>query len=124
VRFLLGRGFVERYHELSREKNSFLCVGLDPATDAMRRRYVVPPRLIERHGLAGGIKRFCLAVVEAVAPYTPLVKPNAQFITYPLSFDDLREVVEAIHEGGCLALLDAKLHGHRLHQQGGAPLDR
>ncbi|MFQ6053614.1 MAG: orotidine-5'-phosphate decarboxylase, partial [Candidatus Bathyarchaeia archaeon] len=90
-------------------KESFLCVGLDPATDAMRDRYVVPPQLIERHGPSEGIKRFCLDVVEAVAPYTPVIKPNAQFITYPLSFNDLREVVEAIHEGGCLALLDAKL---------------
>ena len=106
---MLGLGFVERYYELSREKDSFLCVGLDPATDAMRGRYVVPPGLIDRHGLSEGIKRFCLAVVEAVAPYTPIIKPNAQFITYLLSLEDLKEVVEGIHEGGCLALLDAKL---------------
>jgi len=106
---LLGRGFVERYYELSREKDSFLCVGLDPATASMRRRYIVPPKLIERHGLSEGIKRFCLAVVEAVSPYTPVIKPNAQFTFYPLSLNDMKEIVEAIHEGGCLALLDAKL---------------
>lgn len=106
---MLGRRFVDRYYELSREKDSFLCVGLDPATADMRDRYVIPPRLIERHGLVGGIKRFCLDVVEAVAPYTPIVKPNAQFITYPFSFDDLREIVESIHDGECLALLDVKL---------------
>ena len=106
---MLGRGFVDRYYELSREKGSFLCVGLDPATSDMRDRYVIPHRLIERYGSEKGIKRFCLDIVEAVAPYTPVIKPNAQFVTYPFSFDDLREVVEAIHEGGCLALLDAKL---------------
>lgn len=106
---MLGRGFVERYYELSREKESFLCVGLDSATDAMRDRYVVPPRLIERYGPSEGIRRFCLDIVRAVAPYTPVIKPNAQFITYLFSLDDLREIVEAIHDGGCLALLDAKL---------------
>lgn len=106
---MLGRGFVERYYELSREKDSFLCVGIDPVTADMRDRYVIPPELVERHGVVGGIKRFCLDVIEAVAPYVPVIKPNAQFITYPLSFDDIRELVEAIHEGGCLALLDAKL---------------
>ena len=106
---MLGRGFVERYYELSREKDSFLCVGLDPATEAMRSRYVIPPGLMVRPGMSEGIKRFCLAVIEAVAPYTPIIKPNAQFVTYPLSLDDLKEVVEAIHDGGCLALLDAKL---------------
>ena len=106
---MLGRGFVDRYYELSREKDSFLCAGIDPVTADMRDRYVIPPELVERHGFSGGIKRFCLDVVEAVAPFVPVIKPNAQFITYPLSFDDLRELVEAIHEGGCLALLDAKL---------------
>ncbi len=106
---MLGRGFVERYYELSRGKGSFLCVGLDPATASMRERFVVPPRLIDEHGFAGGIKRFCLDVVDAVAPFTPIIKPNAQFLVYPLSHDDLREIVEAIHEGGCLALLDIKL---------------
>jgi orotidine-5'-phosphate decarboxylase len=106
---LLGRGFVDRYYELSREKDSFLCAGIDPVTADMRDRYVIPPELVERHGFSGGIKRFCLDVIEAVAPFVPVIKPNAQFITYPLSFDDLRELVEAIHEGGCLALLDAKL---------------
>ncbi len=106
---MLGRGFVERYYELSREKGSFLCVGLDPVTPEMRPRNVIPQALLDRHGLSGGIKRFCIDIVEAVAPYAPVVKPNAQFVAYPLSFEDLREVVGAIHEGGCLALLDAKL---------------
>jgi orotidine-5'-phosphate decarboxylase len=106
---LLGRGFVDRYFELSREKDSFLCVGLDPAVRSMRARYVVPQRLIELHGLPEGIKRFCLDVVEAVAPYTPIIKPNAQFVAYPLSLDEMKEIVQAIHDAECLALLDAKL---------------
>jgi len=106
---LLGEGFVERYLELSREKESILCVGLDPAVRGMRERYLVPQPLIERHGLRGGVKRFCLDIIEAVAPYTAMIKPNAQYLTYILTLEDLREIVEAIHEADCLALLDAKL---------------
>lgn len=106
---MLGRGFVNRYYEISRDKDSFLCVGLDPATDAMRDRYVIPSSLTSRYGEVGGIKKFSLDVIKAVAPYTPIIKPNAQFLVYPFSFDDLKEMVDAIHEGGCLALLDAKL---------------
>ncbi len=75
----------------------------------MREKYVIPPRLIERHGVIEGTKKFCLDVIEAVAPYTPIIKPNAQFIVYAFSFEDLKEMVDAIHEGGCLALLDIKL---------------
>ena len=106
---MLGRGFVDRYHELSRAKDSFLCVGLDPATDSMRDKYVVPPKLIERYGVVEGLRRFCVEFVEAVSPYTPIIKPNAQFLVYPLGFEEMKEIVDAIHEGGCLALLDAKL---------------
>jgi orotidine-5'-phosphate decarboxylase len=106
---MLGRGFVEKYYELSREKDSFLCVGLDPVSTDIRDKYVIPPKLIERHGVIEGTKRFCLDVIKAVAPYTPIMKPNAQFIVYPFSFEDLREVVAAIHERGCLALLDIKI---------------
>jgi len=106
---MLGRGFVDRYYELSREKDSFLCVGLDPATDSMRDKYVVPPKLIERYGVVEGLRRFCVEFVEAVSPYTPIIKPNAQFLLYPLGFEEMKEIVDAIHEGDCLALLDAKL---------------
>ena len=106
---MLGKGFVEKYYKLSGLKESFLCVGLDPAVAAMRDRNIVPPKLIEENGLSEGIKRFCVDIIKAVAPYTPIIKPNAQFLVYTLSFDDLKEIVEAIHEGDCLALLDAKL---------------
>ena len=106
---MLGRGFVDRYYELSREKDSFLCVGLDPATDSMRDKYVVPPKLIERYGVVEGLRRFCVEFVEAVSPYTPIIKPNAQFLVYPLGFEEMKEIVDTIHDGGCLALLDAKL---------------
>ena len=106
---MLGKGFVDRYLELSREKDSFLCVGLDPATDSMRDKYVVPPKLIERYGLVEGLRRFCVEFVEAVSPYTPIIKPNAQFLVYPLGFGEMKEIVDTIHDGGCLALLDAKL---------------
>ena len=106
---MLGKGFVDRYNEISREKDSFLCVGLDPVTDVMREKYVIPSSLTGRYGEVGGIKKFSLDVIEAVAPFTPIIKPNAQFLVYPLSLDDLTEMVDAIHEGGCLALLDAKL---------------
>jgi orotidine-5'-phosphate decarboxylase len=106
---MLGRRFVERYNELSREKRSFLCVGLDPATSALREKYVVPQTLINKYGVAKGLERFCIDFVKAVAPYTPIIKPNAQFLVYALGFDGLKAIADAIHEGGCLALLDCKL---------------
>ena len=106
---MLGRKFVERYLELSRMKNSFLCVGVDPATEAMRDRYTVPQKLIAEKGESEGLKEFCLNIIEAVTPYAPVIKPNAQFLVYALGYDGLKEIADKIHEGNSLALLDIKL---------------
>jgi len=106
---MLGRRFVDKYRELSREKNSFLCVGLDPATRAMRDEYIVPQPLIDKYGVEEGLCHFCIDFIKAVAPYTPIIKPNAQFLVYLLGFDKLKQIAETIHENGCLALLDCKL---------------
>lgn len=105
---MLGQGFVRKYIELSRKKNSFLCVGLDPVTESIRSKYVVPKHLLI-NGESDAIKEFCLRIIEAVSPYTPIIKPNAQFLVYALGFQDLKEIVDKIHEEKALALLDIKL---------------
>lgn len=100
---------MERYLELSRMKDSFLCVGVDPATEDMRDRYTVPQKLIVEKGESEGLKEFCLKVIEEVTPYAPVIKPNAQFLVYALGFDGLKEIADKIHEENSLALLDIKL---------------
>jgi orotidine 5'-phosphate decarboxylase subfamily 2 len=109
VNKLLGKGFVKRYLEISRDKNSFLCVGVDPVTEAIRSRYTVPPQMVKEMGESRAIKEFCIRIIEASIPFAPVIKPNAQFLLYPLCFDDMKEIVDAIHGGDSLALLDVKL---------------
>ena len=106
---MLGRKFVERYLELSRAKDSFLCVGIDPATADMRNKFNIPMSFVKEKGEAEALKEFCLNVIEAVTPYAPVIKPNAQFLVYALGYDDLKEIADKIHEGNSLALLDIKL---------------
>ena len=108
-REMLGRKFVEKYLELSRAKDSFLCVGVDPATADMRERYTIPLSYIEEKGETDALKEFCLNVIEAVTPYAPVIKPNAQFLVYALGFEAMKEIADKIHEGNSLALLDIKL---------------
>ena len=106
---MLGKGFVDRYLEISRTKSSFLCVGVDPVTEHVRKKGVVPPQLVREKGVKDAVKEFCLNIIEAAAPYAPVIKPNAQFLVYLMGFQDLKDIVDRIHEGGSLALLDAKL---------------
>lgn len=100
---------MEKYLELSRAKDSFLCVGIDPATADMRKKFTIPMDFIEERGEAEALKEFCLNVIEAVTPFAPIIKPNAQFLVYALGYDGLSEIVETIHESNSLALLDIKL---------------
>ena len=100
---------MERYLELSRSKDSFLCVGVDPATADMRDKFTIPMDFIKERGEAGALKEFCLNTIEAVTPFAPIIKPNAQFLVYALGYDGLSEIVDKIHEGNSLALLDIKL---------------
>ena len=100
---------MEKYLKLSREKDSFLCVGVDPATAIMREKFTIPMDFIEEKGEAEALKEFSLNIIENVTPYAPLIKPNAQFLVYALGYEGLREIVEKIHEGDSLALLDIKL---------------
>lgn len=106
---MYGRKFVDRYLELSREKNSFLCVGVDPATSKMRDKFIIPLDYLEEKGELEAIKSFCLALINATTPYAPIIKPNAQFLVYLLGYSGLKEIVDKIHEGNSLALLDIKL---------------
>ncbi|HEX9913446.1 MAG TPA: orotidine-5'-phosphate decarboxylase [Candidatus Bathyarchaeia archaeon] len=106
---MYGKGFVDSYLRISRAKDSFLCVGVDPVTEHIRKKGVVPPQLVKERGVKDAVKEFCLNVIEAAAPYAPVIKPNAQFLVYLMGFQDMKEIVDRIHEGGSLALLDAKL---------------
>lgn len=100
---------MDRYLELSREKNSFLCVGVDPATSKMRDKFIITLDYLEEKGELEAIKSFCLALINATTPYAPIIKPNAQFLVYLLGYSGLKEIVDKIHEGNSLALLDIKL---------------
>ena len=100
---------MDRYLRVSRGKESFLCVGVDPVTQHIRKKWVVPPQLVKARGVKDAVKEFCLNVIEASTPYAPVIKPNAQFLVYLMGFQDMRDIVDKIHEGGSLALLDIKL---------------
>jgi orotidine-5'-phosphate decarboxylase len=106
---MYGKGFVDSYLRISRAKDSFLCVGVDPVTEHIRKKGVVPPQLVKERGVKDAVKEFCLNVIEAAAPYAPVIKPNAQFLVYLMGFQDMKDIVDSIHAGGSLALLDAKL---------------
>jgi orotidine-5'-phosphate decarboxylase len=106
---MIGRKFVDEYLNLSRMKNSILCVGIDPVSADMRSQFNIPMKFFKDRGAGEGVREFSLNIIESVTPFAPIIKPNAQFIVYLLGFDGLKEIVKKIHDGNSLALLDIKL---------------
>ena len=93
--------FGTRLHRAIAERGQ-LCVGIDPHA-----------ALLEQWGLpddVGGLERFALGAVEAVAPVVPVVKPQSAFYERfgSRGIAVLEQVVARAREAGALVLLDVK----------------
>lgn len=104
--------FVDRLQAVMQEKKSVLCVGLDPQFKFM------PPYLVEQaikeygrtwEALAWLYYAFNAAIIDAVAPHVPAVKPQAAF--YEASHHTWRALEHTItyaHSKGLVVIKDAK----------------
>lgn len=101
--------FSDRLIAQIREKDSAVCVGLDPRPD----RLPAELRVADSAGpseIAEAYQRFCRGVIEAVAPLVPVVKPQAAFFEAlgPAGMPVLAEVIDTAHRAGLLVVLDGK----------------
>lgn len=76
-----------------KEKQSQLCVGLDP-----RPEHVGPDTIFE----------FCINIVEKTSDSCFCYKPNTQYIM-PMGFSEIKDLNKHIHGMGCLSIADHKL---------------
>lgn len=93
--------FAERFATLSAERSP-LCLGLDPSEE-----------VFDQWGLAsdaGGLRRFCAAVLEAVADQVAVVKPQTAFFERfgPAGMAELAAVTAQLRAQGVLSLIDGK----------------
>jgi orotidine-5'-phosphate decarboxylase len=101
--------FTDRLAEAVRRKGP-LCVGLDPRWE------MLPKALWERHvdqglrGLADACEEFCLRVLELVAPFAAVVKPQAAFfeLAGPDGMRAMGRVLDRARQMGFVTILDAK----------------
>lgn len=94
--------FADRLQALSRQKNSRLCVGLDPRLD------LLPPGL---EGLpAHQVERFCFELCLAVEPFAVAVKPQSAYFELlgSAGIACLERVCGFAREIGLLVILDVK----------------
>ena len=82
--------FIEKYKTVRKEKNSILCIGLDP---------MVKEDPVE----------FCMDIIEQTSDYASAVKTNSQFILFSVDARKLRKLNRRIHDEGIISILDHKL---------------
>ena len=92
--------FLEKYREAVENKNSILCVGLDPAEFGQREKNTIP----EGADKLGSLSR----LIEGVSPFCAAVKVNRNYVK-DLSREELGEVVACAHNGGLIVIDDSKL---------------
>lgn len=96
--------FADRLIEGARQKNSPLCVGLDPMPDR------IPALFGDAAADAKALARFCEAIVEIAADHAAVLKPQLGFFE-PYGPDGVRvaqEACAAAQARGMQVLLDAK----------------
>ncbi len=110
---MMNKGFYHRLIERIEQKKSHIMVGLDPRLDRIPSFF--KEAAIEKHGksfkAAGEVLLgFCKRVLDAVAPYTAMIKPQMAFFEqYGIDgLQALSEIIKYAHNLDLLVLLDGK----------------
>ena len=98
--------FYEKYLKITKEKNSFININLDPALPKQRSSNVIPNKYVSKED-SETLLNFSLDIIENVCDYCCSIKPNTQ---YYLGYTGiLKKITKKIHDEGMLAILDHKL---------------
>jgi len=92
--------FLQKYLKAREEKNSTLCIGLDPALPGLRKENTMPDN---------NVMSFCLDIIEKTSPHACAFKLNSQYILFNLNMEQLQELNQKIHGSGSISILDHKL---------------
>lgn len=100
--------YADRLADAVQRKGTAAIVGLDPVLETLPE----PPVSDEfgRIDAASAIERFCVEVLDLVAPHVPAVKINSAFFEalYGEGFAALHRVIERAHDRGLLVIADVK----------------
>ena len=100
--------FLEKYLKARKEKDSILCVGLDPGLRAFRSVDVVPEKY-DKDDVVEGLTEFCLDVIEQTADYACAIKPNSQYLLFTLGLNQLKKINQKARKEGLISIIDHKL---------------
>ena len=101
--------FVERYLRLSEEKDSILCVGLDPALPKQRSKNTISKKYLEEADENEARLQFCLDIMDQTNDFCCVYKPNQQYV-WGFTKNQHKTLTTALHKADALSILDYKLN--------------
>lgn len=103
----MRKPFVDVLIEKIHEKQSIICVGLDPRLDGLR---VIPAALREEFGEDNNalIFEYMSNIIRITADLVPIFKPQIAYYEAYDALDALKRLISLAHSLGCLVLVDAK----------------
>lgn len=120
-------GFLSKFTSLMREKNSIICVGLDPAIPSQRDANVIPKKYMNNYDDENEARfNFCLDIIDTVADYAIAVKLNEQYM-FGMSLKNHLSISNYIKKKSLISIYDCKLGDiadsaesklHWIHQSG------
>lgn len=100
---------LDKYVKARDEKNSVLCVGLDPAVPGQRPENTIPREYFKGKGEGEGVLEFCLKIIEETSDHACAIKANAQYILFAMNVEQMKTLNKAAHDRGVISILDSKL---------------
>lgn len=100
--------FLEKFQKAKAEKNSILCIGLDPAVPRLREKNVIPAERLKGKEENDAKLDFCLDLLEKISGFACAAKPNMQYVM-DFTKQQHQQLNKAIHDKGMISILDHKL---------------
>ncbi len=102
--------FIDRLADAVGRLKNPVSVGLDPRIESLPQGLLPIEGVNDWNEQAQACKRFCMGVIDVVAPLVPAVKPQAAFFERlgPSGMGVLAEIMAYAREKGLLVILDGK----------------
>jgi orotidine 5'-phosphate decarboxylase subfamily 2 len=102
-------GFLLKLKRAQVEKDSVLCVGLDPALPSQRSKDTIPESYLCLMDENEARLKFCLHILEETSDYACAFKANLHYLA-GFRAQDHQALTKAIRDSGALSILDCKLN--------------
>jgi len=100
--------FMELVEEVTKERKSILCVGLDPALPNQRKINTIPERYLKDGDDAEARLNFCLDIIGEVAEFCSAIKINEQYVK-GFNVEQHKILVKEAADKGLISIYDLKL---------------